>query len=251
MINRLTIVTLVNREELYSCQKRSLQRQSRFSSLEFLPIYADKMGLSASKGLNRGIRQARSEWIVCAHQDVIFPDCWLDNIAQQLEGMHENVAVIGLVGMRRNGTYTGHIKDPHGHRKWPPMPTPVVSIDEHVITLRKSSGILFDEDTPGFHCYGTDICLTARARGLECIVIDAPVVHLSGGRVEETFKKSADWLLAKWGRARGGVIPTCSGIIYKPNFLGRSRRELIRLKQKLHSSHVACTCDSVRYSDTT
>jgi hypothetical protein len=249
MIDRFSIVTLVNSDDTYSRQRRSLQRQSRFQSLEFLPVFADKRGWSASIGLNRGIDLAGSEWIICVHQDVIFPDCWLEYAVPQFEETTNNAAIIGLVGIRRDGTFAGHVKDPHGHRKWPPLPSAVISIDEHLMVLRKSAGIRFDEEAPGFHLYGTDICLTAQARGLGSVVIDAPVVHLSHGKVEETFRVSADWLLAKWGREMRGVIPTCSAIICEDGVFGQAGRQFIKLKRWLRSGPTECTCDRVSHSE--
>jgi hypothetical protein len=37
--------------------------------------------------------------------------------------------------------------------------------------------VAFDPELPGFHCYGADLCLAARAEGRRSYVIDAPVVH--------------------------------------------------------------------------
>jgi hypothetical protein len=34
-----------------------------------------------------------------------------------------------------------------------------------LIAVRKSSGLRFCEDVPGFHCYGADFCYTAVEKG--------------------------------------------------------------------------------------
>jgi hypothetical protein len=46
-----------------------------------------------------------------------------------------------------------------------------------VLVLRKSSQLRFNADLPGFHFYGTDICLAAAARGVACYAFSAFCVH--------------------------------------------------------------------------
>ena len=60
-------------------------------------------------------------------------------------------------------------------------PVPVHSIDEMVIILRRDSGLHFDAELPGYHLYGTDICLQSWQRGLPCFVIDNFCLHNSNG----------------------------------------------------------------------
>ena len=57
----------------------------------------------------------------------------------------------------------------------------VMSLDELILILRKSSGLRFDEQLDGFHMYGTDICLEARRRGMKCYAISAFCVHNTNG----------------------------------------------------------------------
>lgn len=219
----LSVVTLVNRAELYRVMRESLAEQFDSHEIEWLPIEADARSLNAAQGLNDGINRATGRWIVCAHQDVLFPEGWWSLAASQLESWPGPLGVAGLVGVTRKGQYRGHVLDPHGHCLWKPFPARVVSLDEHVIILPGGTDLRFDESNPGFHCYATDIAFSARSVGLDSIVIGAPVVHLSGGNTDASFDRCAKWLLNKWGHTCGDVIPTCCGV-----FSSRRLRTLLR-----------------------
>jgi hypothetical protein len=56
-----------------------------------------------------------------------------------------------------------------------------VSLDELLLVMRRSSGLNFDRSLPGFHFYGTDICLQADARGLQSYIIPGFCLHNSDG----------------------------------------------------------------------
>jgi hypothetical protein len=251
MPDKLCIVTLVNNEYLYARSKKSLERQADTNVLKFIPIDADINGWNAARALNSGIDESHSEWVLCTHQDVIFPDGWIENFSSAIRGIPDSVVIIGLVGVRANGSFAGHIKDPNGHQRYAPLPASVFSIDEHVIIIRRDSGIRFDEANPNFHCYGADICLSARKQGFDCIVIDAPVIHLSTGKLDYKFRASSEWLLRKWGKDADYIIPTCAAIIYKNTMLNYLHRALVRLNRRLSakSSKSKCTCNNVYYSE--
>lgn len=229
----LSVVTLVNRDELYSVMRESLAEQHAPSDIEWLPIHADARSLNAAQGLNDGINRATGRWIICAHQDVLFPEGWWKLAQQQLDSWEGDIGVAGLVGVNRMGQFKGHVLDPHGHCLWRPLPTRVASIDEHVVILPGDTQLRFDEANPGFHCYATDIALSARAGGLDAIVIGAPVVHLSGGNADASFDRCAQWLLRKWGPACGGVIPTCCGVLSTQALRAKVRSARLRLNMRL------------------
>lgn len=246
----LGIVTLKNDDATYARMRSSLERQAPPGSFEFIAVEADKEGWNAAQGLNRGIEKSAAEWVVCVHQDVIFPDSWYSSFTAKLRELPDRVRVAGLVGVRPNGAYAGHIKDPHGHAAWRPLPRQVISVDEHLIAIRKTPGLAFDPATPGFHCYGADICLSAEVMGYAAYVVDAPVVHLSKGKIDTSFGSASAWLLEKWGKGMNYVIPTCAFLIERKlssNFL---KRKIIRLRRMLSSRGSACACDcgAVDYS---
>lgn len=208
----LSVVTLVNDDEQYAVMRASLSAQAP-GELEWLAQRPDETGLGATESLNIGLADAGGDWILCVHQDVIFPSGWWRTAVRQLEGRPDRVAVAGTVGVTSGGRFRGHILDAHGHACWGPLPSRVASLDEHLLIIRRESELRFDPHTPGFHCYGADIALSARYAGLDAVALDAPVVHLSPGRLDDSFDRAARWLAEKWGPANGGVIPTTAAVI--------------------------------------
>ena len=134
----------------------------------------------------RGLEQARGDLVIFAHQDVFFPPGWeqdFANAVDELARTDPDWGVIGSVGIAAMATImsdsclVGHWCDPRGYRFNGPLPAPVQSLDEQWLCIRRNSGVTFDENLPGLHCYGVDICMQARARGLQCYAIDSFVWH--------------------------------------------------------------------------
>jgi hypothetical protein len=219
----LSVITLVNDAEAYAISRATLAAQHDPGDLEWLPIEADARGWSAAQGLNAGLEGCHAEWAACAHQDVLFPKGWWRGASARIRELPPTVGVVALVGLDRGGAFRGHVLDPHGHCRWGPLPSPVLSLDEHVILIRTATGLRFDPAAPGFHCYGTDLALQAEHEGVGVFAIDAPVVHLSGGRKDARFDSAARWLFAKWRPSCGGVLPTPSTLLWD-----RSPRSILR-----------------------
>jgi hypothetical protein len=246
----LSVVTIVNNDDMYRESRESLEIQADNGYFDFISVEADGLGWNAARALNRGIEKGKSDWVVCAHQDVIFPDGWLAGFLGELSKIHENVAVIGLVGNTASGKFVGHVLHPHGHSRWTPLPSGVISVDEHVIVVNRKLNVRFDEENPGFHCYGADICLSAMEKGFDSVVIDAPVVHLSGGKVDEAYQISSDWILKKWGKTMNNTIPTPAAIISTPVLLNVMKRMIVYLNRRIciRYSFYRCDCKRVRHS---
>src|SRR5262249_5151382 len=84
-------------------------------------------------------------------------------------------------GISQEGNYVGHVYS-NGLQKELGCPQPPIlaqTLDEIVLILRKSSGLTFDANLPGFHLYGTDMCIQARKRNLDSYVISNFCVHNS------------------------------------------------------------------------
>ncbi len=140
---------------------------------------------SAAVAYNSGLDATASDVIIFAHQDVYFPQPWFNQLQagiRAIEQTDDKWGVIGVYGVTDTGSHVGHC--------WSSglgvdlgakfsLPQRVASIDELVIILRRSSGLRFDENLPGFHLYGTDIVKTSLASGSSAYVIHAPVVHNS------------------------------------------------------------------------
>jgi GT2 family glycosyltransferase len=195
-------------------------------------VEPNRHGWNAAQGLNRGLDQADTPWVVFSHQDVLFPTGWRTSVTRMLSSMPDSVAVVGLVGTRVDGRYRGHIVDPNGRSYWGPLPADVLALDEVVLVLRRGSGLRFDEEVPGFHCYGTDLCLRARSRGLRVMAVDAAVRHLSSGRIDESYDKAARWILERWGKEFGYIIPTPATILEDLDRASFLRHMLFRWRRR-------------------
>lgn len=230
---QFSVVTMVNDDELYALSKETLNEQHGLGEVQWLPVWPDQIGCGATTALNTGIEQAQADWVVLAHQDVLYPAGWWGRVKAQLDAYtSELVGVAGLVGIDRQGHHHGHVLDAHGHLWSECLPRRVVGLDEHVLIVRKSSGLRFDPDLPGFHCYGTDICLEARRQGFAAITLDAPVIHLSPGKIDDSYFVTSDWMLKKWRPVTGAVIPTPAWVIYDRSLRGLPHRAWIEFSRR-------------------
>jgi len=167
---------------------------------------------------NDALHRASFDLIFFVHQDVFFPDDWEEHIASALldiEMRDRKWGVIGAVGMGFDGRLRGAWSDPRGTFRRGQLPSRVQSLDELWLGIRRTRGPLFDAALPGFHCYGMDLCLTARQRGLACYALDARCHHkyrdAVGYRihdVSESFK-----IAARTTAAWKADFNECSGYI--------------------------------------
>jgi hypothetical protein len=120
----------------------------------------------------------------------------------------------------------------------------VLTLDEVLIAVRKSSGLRFCEEVPGYHCYGADLCCEAAARGLRVMVIDAPLRHLSTGKIDPAYERAAQWLMAKWGARVRHVLPTPALLLQdeaRASWWRRLRQRWRRRRDRLRRNTNACT----------
>jgi hypothetical protein len=175
---RICAVSPVNNESIL---EQNLLRSPAIT--DGLPLLAMRGYKSAALAYNDAIDQTSTEFLVFVHQDVYLPAGWVDHVLKcivEVGEINPNWAVLGLFGATASCTHVGRVWCGAAERELGARlstPEPVVSIDELLIILRRSSGLRFDDKLPGFHLYGTDIAQTALSRGLGVYVIDAPVVH--------------------------------------------------------------------------
>jgi GT2 family glycosyltransferase len=166
-----------------------------------------KRGYStAGKAYNAGIAEAKNEILVFAHQDVYLPQGWLNRLRRsvaQLDDRDPNWGVLGAWGVAKSSEFAGHVYSTGLRRTLgAPFDQPIecFTLDEMILIMRRSSGLMFDEQLPAFHLYGTDICLEARGRSLKSYLISAFCIHNSNGLVSlpKAFWKAYLYLRRKW-----------------------------------------------------
>ena len=140
------------------------------------------------------------------------------------------MGVVGCIGMTSSGVPAGHIYR-HDREYFPtcPLPARVETLDEMLISFRRSSSLRFDPVLPSFFYYAVDLCLQATSRGLHNFAVDAPCFHQAKNRnhvMPTDFYHSQEYMMRKWK----GVVPvrTLSGTLG-----GRQLYWTKRIKQSL------------------
>jgi len=170
--------TCVNSHDIF---RRNLFRSPDVAALG-ARIYENQR--SASSAYNDALANASpgSGYTIFVHQDVYLPEGWLDrlrSIVASLSGYDRSWAVLGSFGVTHAGEYAGHVYGngvgvlgrPFG------QPVKVRTLDEIVLVVRHIPGLRFTGAHPGFHLYGTDICLRAEQLNLSCYVADNYCIH--------------------------------------------------------------------------
>jgi GT2 family glycosyltransferase len=212
-----------------------------------------KQGYScAGKAYNAGIEEARHDLLVFAHQDVYLPHNWISNLEcalTQLASDDPNWAVLGAFGVAK-----GHAAELRGYcystglRRvlGAPFPKPIAaqSLDELVLVVRRSSGLRFDEDLPGFHLYGTDVCLQAERQGMGSYIVSAFCIHNANGirYLPADFWRAYFYLRRKWWEAL--PVTTCCTTLTKW-CVPVAHRLALELKRRLRPVQVGTRCDDV------
>ena len=142
---------------------------------------------NAATAYNRGLEQTQAEIVVFAHQDVFLPAGWIASLREAvkyLAATDPDWGILGVYGVSEDGewlgwTYSNGLRQILGQPFSTPCPVRV--LDEMLLIVRRSADLRFDEKLPGFHLYGTDICLEAEKRGMQNYIISNFAIHNSNG----------------------------------------------------------------------
>jgi hypothetical protein len=209
-----SLVVAVNSEEVL--QSNLLGSGEANSARE---IFIRRNPLSAAMAYNTGLADCTSDIVVFAHQDVFLPTGWARALSQSicaLTASDPNWAVAGVYGVTRSGIGKGHVYSTGLGRfvgESFAEPTQVRSLDEMLLILRRSAGLRFDERLPGFHLYGTDVCLEAAVRGMSSYVVPCFALHNSCGIkvLPMSFWSAYMYLRKKW-QSQLPVVTPCTKI---------------------------------------
>jgi hypothetical protein len=168
----------------------------------------------AATGLAAGLARAKHDLVIWAHQDVYLPRGLIARLSHQFRDAERRWGRIGLAGVygatqaAQGLTRVGRVVDRDRLLdEAVELPAPVTSLDELLLVLPRDTP-LRAEPRLGFHLYGTDLCLQARARGLPAVVLDALCLHNSRHvDLPGEFWTSADALAAKWPDALPVATP--------------------------------------------
>ena len=124
---------------------------------------------SGASALNYGLRKAKNNIVICAHEDTKFLKAWFERFTYQ-ECRLGKWGALGIVGIgfdRKMYWGSSH-----------PCPWKVQTLDECCIIINKKNGLWFDAKTfKQWHCYGVDFCLQAYYKGLPVYTVSGPASH--------------------------------------------------------------------------
>jgi glycosyltransferase involved in cell wall biosynthesis len=191
---------------------------------------------SAAKAYNDAIDHADNDLMVFAHNDMIFPEPWLDQLEQAitfLDGTDPAWGVLGCCGVAHDGSFHVWAYHPTQGLLGKPfdLPVPVQTLDEIILIFRKRSGLRFDENLPYFHLYGTDICMRAAKQGMKNYAIPAYCIHNASYHpvLPKEFYRNYRYIRKTW-KADLPIHTSCQ-LITKQEFpLYRRRMHEIYLK---------------------
>jgi hypothetical protein len=233
----ITFVVAVNRWDVF---KTNFLGSPAFRGSYDYQILIQQHFKSAARAYNDAIDRSRNDLMIFAHQDIFFPEPWLAQLARALDYLEVHDpqwGVLGCYGTTRSGERIGHIYSsglgvigqPFEH------PKAVLTLDEVVLVLRKSSGLRFDETLPHFHFYGTDICLSAAERGMKSYSVPAFCVHNTEQIMvlPPAFYESAKHIRRVW-KAHLPIQTSCIRLtkLNLPMFAMRLRGALLRMRRK-------------------
>ena len=176
---KITFAVAVNDPQVL---ENNLLASPCFRSSHEWQVLQQKHFPSAAAAYNDSLQRSANDLIVFCHQDIFFPEAWLEELGRALswlEANDPNWGVLGCIGMTADRRMVGEVYSSGlgviGKKL--EVPTPVQTLDEIVLILKKSSGLRFNEDLRHFHFYGADICLAAQARGMRSYAVPAFCLH--------------------------------------------------------------------------
>ncbi len=221
-------------------------------------VITKKNCASAGKAYNSALAAAQHEIIVFAHQDVYLPAPWIEDLKKslrQLAARDPNWGVLGVVGVSRHKQIAGYCYSTGlGSVVGQPLAGPVEaeSLDELLLVSRRSSRLRFDEQLPGFHFYGADICLESQKRGMKNYIVPAFCIHNSNGvrYFPFAFWRAYLYMRCKW-RKQLPLMTSCTAItrFCRPLFEAWVKHvvAMIRGKRVHRRQHdVARLCESLQ-----
>ncbi len=199
-MSEFSIVCCISKPDVFDeCLLTSAKEVGRGYDWEIVPILNTNNIYSASGALNVGIDASKSDIVIFAHQDIRLLDNWFEILRSLIAQMPEDWGILGCAGIGADfgrkdvGAWGGAVEGStvavgsvwESDESLPEPPywdgikelTRIHCADECLFVLNKKTGLRFDTQFTGFHFYGVDICLQARAAAWGCFGAHLPVVH--------------------------------------------------------------------------
>jgi len=189
---RFSICTLVTRHSEYAEMVESFVSHG-FTPADCEYLYIDNSEsncFDAFRGCNLFLSEARGDFIVLCHQDLLLLEDGRVELEQRLSELtaHEPEWALcgnaGGVGLTRLAI---RISDRYEeNRFWGPFPARVTALDENFIVVRRDANLALPQDLSSFYFYGADLCIVADLLGRSAWVIDFHLRHNGVGSAMAT-----------------------------------------------------------------
>lgn len=190
---KFTFCTLVTRFDEYLEMIESAKKIGfNGDDVEFLYFDNNESNqFDGYSGVNRAIHEAKGEFLIFCHQDVLFKydnRYQLEERLSELSKIDRNWALAGNAGINSNGETILRISDPNGNfQSKGDVPSMVNSLDENFIIINQRLNNACSYGLGGYHLYGIDLCHHASLIGLNSYVIDFNLYHKSAGKKDKSF----------------------------------------------------------------
>lgn len=195
-----SVICCISKPDVYGeCLLASVNDCRKDHDVEVIPVINYENRYSASNALNVGIDSCRSDIMIFAHQDVRLLYDWFDILQELLTEVPDDWGVIGTAGIASeygradigkwggaadvDTVAIGSVWDGDDALDKPPYwdgikkLTPAHCADECLIVVNRRTGLRFDSMFNGFHFYGVDMCLQARAAAYKVYCAHLPIIH--------------------------------------------------------------------------
>jgi hypothetical protein len=165
-----------------------------------------------------------ASYAVLCHQDVRIDQGpgadELNQLLADLSTRDPDWVVAGNAGATDRMRAMRRLVDPHGGSTDDPLPAEVISLDENFLVFNRGQRPRTSTGMYGFHLYGTDVCLNARASGGSAYIIDFPLTHLSGGALDDGgYEEAKARFLEIWnGRCAFRYVRTPVEILFMSRY---------------------------------
>lgn len=238
----LTIICPSNNEKiLEECLKDSLKKQS-YKNYELIIVDTKNSKFKgAVSAINYGIKQAKGDYIMVVHHDVIFEKYdELERIVNEVEKV-KDFGIIGVAGMTKNkGEFVGNITNGENKEKISrfklDIPMEVETLDEVLFIINKKmlEKYPLNDKNETWHLYAVEYCLKMHMNNEKVIVIPSEIYHKSAGNsMNIEYFLQLEKLCKKYKKNYKIINTTCgywftNGILHKLQMY----RNIRKLKQK-------------------
>jgi hypothetical protein len=204
---RFSICTLVTRPSEYAEMVESFVSHG-FTPADCEYLYLDNSEsnrFDAYRGYNLFLSEARGDYIVLCHQDILLLEDGRAELEQRLDELmaHDpGWALCGNAGGVSFARLAIHISDRFADNQfYGRFPARATALDEDFIVIRREANLAVSHDLSGFNFYGADLCIVADFLGRSAWVIDFHLRHKGLFKTSASFYRERKDVARKYQRA--------------------------------------------------